>query len=136
MYSIIPLEKHHFQLIENNNYSVMRITHPQFKNKRGWVLFFTAMCPQCQDTKTTWFALGVLKMTTSVNHKKPWDTEHTYIRRSNVQRFPQLVYVTENGIIVNSPSNVDHVVNVNGLVKYVCQEYGLGGCCQQLPSQC
>lgn len=133
MLSVIPLEKQHFKLISNwynHEDKMIRIIHPEFQNRGGWVLFFTVMCPECQDTKTTWFALGVVKGSVSYASANPPFSNRTYIRKSSVQRFPQVQYVTKEGFVVDSPSTPEQIIDIDELIKFACKSSDMGGCCQ------
>ena len=140
MLSIVNLEKQHFRLITdfyNGRNQEIQITHPDFLGRGGWVLFFDVMCNLCQDTKTTWFAVGIVRGQ-NYGTTQPFPAR-TYIRKGGVQRFPTLKYVTKTGMVVDSPPSAELNVDPRTLINFACKQANLGsnGCCQFLPrSQC
>jgi len=141
MLSIVNLEKEHFRLITdyyNRRNQSIQITHPdfigagQFPGRGGWVLFFEVMTPNSIDTKTEWFAVGIVKgQKYGVINEFP--NSRTYIRRSGQQRFPELKYVTKEGMVVDSPPSQSYNINPKQLIQFACKNANLGGCCQYLP---
>lgn len=131
MFSVIPLEKQHFHLVTdyyNRNNQAIQIIHPDFKNRGGYVLFFTNWCGQCQDTKVGWFALGIVKGTRIYAPSNNFG-----FRRSGVQRFPELKFVRKDGVVVDSPqTEEDAQINIREMIDFACKTAGLGGCCQHL----
>lgn len=133
MFSVIPLEKHNFRLITdyyNHRNQALQILHPDFANRAGWVLFFTNWCPNCQDTKTSWFALGIVRG--QVHHPIPPYFRKSIQRCHGIQRFPELKYVRTDGVVVDTPRHDEHV-DQHALVQLACQAVGLGGCCRNIP---
>lgn len=132
MLSVIPLEKQHFHLVTdyyNYNNQAIQIIHPDFKDKGGYVLFFTNWCGTCQDTKVAWFALGIVKGTCQYPA-----TNNSGFRRANIQRFPELKFVRKDGVIMDTPqTEEDARINVREIINFACKTAGLGGCCQYLP---
>ena len=141
MLSIVNLEKEHFRLITdyyNRKNQSIQITHPDFigagpfPRRGGWVLFFEVMSPNSIDTKNEWFAVGVVRgqIYGIVNE---FLNRRTYIRKSGQQRFPELKYVTKEGMVVDSPPSQEYNVNPKQLIQFACKKTNLGGCCQYLP---
>ena len=142
MLSVVNLEKEHFRLITdvyNGRNQAIQITHPDFIGggpfpaRGGWVLFFEVMCNLCQDTKTTWFAVGIVKgQNYGLTQSFP---NRSYIRKGGRQRFPQLKYVRKDGMVVDSPPCEGLNVDPRRLIQFACKEANLGGsgCCQFLP---
>ena len=141
MYSVVPLEKQDFKLVTdyyNQNNQILRIVHPDFKGRGGWVLFFTTSCSLCQDTKNSWFAVGVIRGNTST--QKPLFVDRTWTRKMSTHRFPKLQYVTKDGLVVNNPSDKTQNVDPEFIIKFACQHYGnLQGnwsCCSHTGGRC
>lgn len=137
MYSLVPLEKQDFKLVTdyyNSNNQILRIVHPDFKGKGGWVLLFTTSCPLCQDTKNSWFAVGVIKGDAQFSNINSFYANRTWTRKMSTHRFPQLQYVTKDGFVVNYPAGEAQNVDPNIIINFACQNYGnfqgkLSCCC-------
>ena len=141
MYSVVPLEKQHFRLVSdyyNPNNQILRIVHPDFKGKGGWVLFFTTSCSLCQDTKNSWFSVGVVRGPT--NTPNPFYVDRTWTRKMSTHRFPKLQYVTKDGLVVNNPADKTQNVDPESIIKFACQKYGIiqgkSSCCSHTGGQC
>lgn len=141
MYSIVPLEKQDFKLVSdyyNQKNQILRIVHPDFKGRGGWVLLFTTSCPLCQDTKNSWFAVGVVRGNT--NTQKPFYVDRTWTRKMSTHRFPKLQYVTKDGFVVNNPSDNTQNVDPRSIIQFACQNYGnmqgKWSCCSHSGGNC
>jgi glutaredoxin len=125
MYSVIPLEKQHFRVTKNGG--ALQVTHPVFKGRAGYVLFFSVWCPQCQDTKTTWFALGVVRGNFQV--VIPPYLNKTIQNCRGVQKFPHVQYIRSDGMVVDIRRH-DAKLDPQSLVDYVCKKTKM--CCNFL----
>lgn len=128
MFSLVPLEKQDFKLVTdyyNPNNQILRIVHPEFKGKGGWVLLFTTSCPLCQDTKHSWFAVGVIRGNAKFSNLNSFYADRTWTRKMSTHRFPKLQYVTKDGLVVNNPADVSQNVDPNSIINFACENYGL-----------
>lgn len=138
MYSVIPLEKSHFRYAQNPSCpsnrcyageGVLQVTHPAFRNRVGYVLFFPMWSPHSQDTKTSWFAMGLLRGHVEVHIPEYMRT--SIQRCSNTRRFPSIHYVRKDGVVVDARRH-DTEYDQKNLVELVCRAAGMK-CCGYLP---
>jgi hypothetical protein len=127
MLSLVPLEKQDFKLVRdyyNPNNQILRVVHPDFQGRGGWVLLYTTSCPLCQDTKHSWFAVGVVKGNREYPNINSFYADRTWTRKMSTHRFPKLQFVTKDGLLVNNATPETKNVNPEVVIDFACQNYG------------
>lgn len=119
---IFALEKQHFMLDEHGR---IKVTHPAFKGKAGLLLFYLHGCPNCQDTKVVWSALGMLGNRFGTNLAYTSYDNYPFIYHVK-NDYPSLKIIRPDGILINyrGPLNfesVDQFIKKN--CKYLRPKY-------------
>jgi hypothetical protein len=96
----ILLEKDDFTI---NCHGQLKIRHPAFLGRGGYVAFYAYHCPQCQDTKTTWSAIGLANGNVNVRQPQvnPYTKNRMISRARCIKRYPLLRTVRKNGIVTD-----------------------------------
>lgn len=117
MYTIVLLEKDDFVILPNGQ---IRIRHPAYQGRGGYVAFYTYWCPQCQDTKTTWSAIGMVPGKLNLGYQMNMHAKEQMISRAKcIKRYPMLKAVRKDGVVV------DHYGNDIAIVDMMCKMAGL-----------
>lgn len=105
--SIVLLEKNDF-FVTSRDQLVVR--HPAFKGRGGFLAIYTYWCPQCQDTKTSWSAIGMVNGNVNVNN--PHVNNHMASRSKCLKRYPLLRKVHVSGLVSDYPgSDGKHILH-------------------------
>lgn len=117
--TIVLLEKDDFILVGGQ----LVIRHPAFVNRGGFVAFYTYHCPNCQDTKTSWSAIGIVRGTVPFfQGRMPIPERYQMISRAkNIKRYPLLKSVRKDGLVTEWNGNVDKRV----ILDAICCKAGL-----------
>ena len=117
--SIVLLEKDDFIVLPNGQ---LRIRHPAFQGRGGYAAFYAYHCPQCQDTKTSWSAIGLVNGHVNVPtpQENPWMRNEMVSRSRCIKRYPLLRRVRPDGVVgaYNGP-------DTKAIVNEMCIKAGL-----------
>lgn len=119
-WSVILLEKDDFLVLPDNR---LKIRHPAFQGRDGYVAFYTYHCPDCQDTKTSWSSIGMVRGPWHEPQGNPFAKDYMISRAKCIKRYPHVMYVRTDGIVQEYYGNVDKRM----LVNVMCKKAGL--CC-------
>ena len=118
MYSLVALEKDDFLLTRDGN---IKVRHPVFQGREGFVAFYTMWCPQCQDTKTSWSALGLVKGSWKLQGPQldPYARDRMITRTRCIKRFPYIQAIRHDGLVIDYPGDPKLVIDL------ICKKAGL-----------
>ena len=118
MDTIILVEKDDFIVLPNGH---LVIRHPAFRGRGGFVAFYAYHCPNCQDTKTSWSAIGMVKGTVRERDQNGnlAEMDQMISRAKCIKRYPLLKYVKPNGVVV------DFHGDKNAILDTMCAKAGM-----------
>ena len=124
-WSVVLLEKDDFILLDDNR---LMVRHPAFQGRGGFVMFYTYWFPDCQDTKTSWSSVGLVKGSGSINKGGmiPLPRSHMISRAKCIKRFPYIKAVRTDGITQDYYGSIPKETIVN----IICKKAGL--CCDYI----
>ena len=112
-------------LLEKNDFinlptGQLRIRHPAYQNRGGFVAFYVYWCPQCQDTKTTWSAVGVVPGKIDIGYQVDPAIKNEMISRSKcIKRYPLLRAVRKDGVVTDFRGDPKPIIDM------ICEKAGL-----------
>jgi len=117
--SIVLLEKDDFVVSNGQLY----IRHPAFQGRGGYAAFYTYWCPQCQDTKTTWSAIGMVNGHVDLRNpqENPFHRDEMISRSKCIKRYPLLRTVHKNGLVGYYNGSIDS----SAIIDDMCKKAGL-----------
>lgn len=99
--SAYQLQKDHFKVTQDGRH--IRLVHPAFGGRSGFVIFYLVGCPECQDTKVEWtatalkFAKNKILPTGFVNTAKCPGLR----KNLGILEYPSIKFIRKDGILVD-----------------------------------